>query len=152
EGDRPVAIAWYHIERVMCFAVVFGVPGSDAPPRGAAIAAANGVLRRLAQAAAPPPTPIPGGPDGFEVGETIRYEDGFSISGLAVEDHVVVGGEAVSPRASTVLVAVDIEACAGPTTTNASISPLDIALTLDDNTRADRAYGMGRQPVLDTAR
>ncbi|HEX7123340.1 MAG TPA: hypothetical protein VF178_13275 [Gemmatimonadaceae bacterium] len=150
-GNRPVAIAWYHIGRVTCFNIVLGVPGGDGPPRGAAIDAANLPLARLAQASAPTPTPIPGGPGIFEIGEKITYEDGFSITVRTVEDPVVVGGEAVSPRPSIVLVAVEVEACASPTTTDAVISPLDISVTLDDNTRADRSYTLVREPALDTA-
>jgi hypothetical protein len=152
DGERPVSIVWFQVGRVMCFDIVLGVPGTSGAPRGGAIDSANMVLDRLAAAAAPTPTPIPGGPDIYEIGQKIRYTDGFTITVLQVEDPVVVNGEAVSPRASIVLVGVEVEACAGSPTSGASISPLDFSVALSNNTRADRFYGPQRQPVLDSAR
>ena len=149
--DRPIAVVWFQTSRVMCFDVILGVPGGQGAPRGGAIDAANHVLARLAEASAPTPTPIPGGPNVFGVGETVRFNDGFSVTVKSIEDPVVGNGEAISPQASIVLVAIEVEVCAGPSTTDALISPLDFAITLDDNTRADRSYSLVKQPELDTA-
>lgn len=150
EGQRVTAVVWFQVERVMCYYVILGVPDGDSPPIGFADDAANGVLERLAQASAPTPTPIPDGPDVFEIGQTIRYEDGFSITIKTVEDPVVVNGEAVSPRASIVLIAIEVEACAGSSTDDANINPLDFDISLSDNTRADRSYGLVKEPQLDS--
>lgn len=149
--DRPIGVAWFQTGRVMCFYVVLGVPGTELAPVGAAADAANHVLERLAEASAPTPTPIPGGPDIYDVGQAVTFSDGFSITIESIEDPVVVNGQAVSPRASIVLVAVEVKACAGPSTTGASISPLDFAISLDDNTRADQSYSTIKQPRLDSA-
>lgn len=148
--ERPVAVVWFQHGRVMCFDVVLGVPGGDGPPRGGAIDAANNVLARIAQANAPTPTPIPDGPDIFDVGEMIRYEDGFTVTVLTIEDPVLNNaGDPVSPSTGNLLIAIEVEACAGNQTEDASINPLDFSLSLDDSTRADRSYGLQREPALD---
>lgn len=151
DGDRNVAIAMFQVGRVMCFNIVLGVPGGEGAPRGGAIDSVNRPLERLAQANAPTPTPIPGGAGIYEIGEKVSYPDGFNITILAVEDPVVVNGEAVSPEASIVLVAVQVRACAGQNTKNASIGPLAIDVSLDNNTRAIYPARLYRTPLLSSA-
>lgn len=152
EEVRPVSVVWFQIDRVMCYTVAVGVPGGDSPPHGFTVDTTNNVVDRIALANAPTPTPIPGGSDVYEIGQAVRFTDGFTITVLSVEDPIVANGEAVSPRASIVLVGVEIEACASSSTTGASINPLDIALALDNNSRADRSYGLVKQPTLDSGR
>jgi hypothetical protein len=101
---------------------------------------------------APTLTPLPDGPNVFGVGEKITYEDGFSITVLAIEDPVADNaGAVVSPELGIVLVAIEVEACAAQRTAAASINPLDFSLALDNNTSAEHSYRFLREPALHSA-
>jgi len=151
DQSRPVAIAWYQYERAICSTIVLGVPGSEGAPRGGAIDAANGVLKRLEQAAAPTPTAIPSGPGIYDIGETVRFGDSLSFTVLTVEDPVIVDGEPASPKTSFVLTAVELKACLSSSSKDAFVSPLGVSLSIEGNSRAERSYRLTRVPEFPTA-
>lgn len=95
----------------------------------------------------PRPTSTRSTIDEVRIGKTVTYTDGFTVTINTVEDPVVAFGEAISPRASIVLTAIEVSACAGDK--KAPINPFYFEVALDDNTRADITYSYAREPQLD---
>lgn len=112
--------------------------GSSAPPSAAA--------------ATSPTSPPSSSPTGLKVGDRTQTPDGNFVTLHNYDPAVTAASSFEQPSPGVGLVAVDVEACAGPNPTGgtASVNPLFFTLRMTDNTTASPDLIGQRKPELAT--